>query len=215
MLMDQSSPGTIVSCKWARFYNKPGLDYLTKQRIFKSYDDPTELLSDMWGGGEMMTISCWMTPREIIEKAGNWNTELKINQDGEFFSRVIPLSNGVVYDPVSVAYYRSDVKQSVSQTIMTRERASSLFHSYNLCQQNLTRFLNNEKLRMGLARLYYQFIYQFSNSYPDLCTKALDKIQTLDVGYNNNIGGSVFKLLTSLFGFKVALKIRSIISKSP
>ena len=78
----------IAHCQWGRFYENVEDTVWKEQEIDKNYETPANWLVDSWNGNGMGQTSIWLTPRILIEEAGPWNEELKINQDGEFFSRV-------------------------------------------------------------------------------------------------------------------------------
>ena len=57
----------------------------------------------------MMAVHGWIGAKSLFQKAGNWDETLLINQDGEYMTRVIAESDGVLFDSQSKVWYRSNL----------------------------------------------------------------------------------------------------------
>ena len=71
--------------------------------------EPGEFLARLWDGSgtcEMVQTAQWLTPRRLIERAGSWNETLTVDDDGEFFARVILSASRIVAIPEAQSYYR-------------------------------------------------------------------------------------------------------------
>ena len=75
----------------------------------------------------MMIPAGWLGSRQLFESIQPWDASLLINQDGEYFTRAIVASAGVILEPESRVYYRSEMQGSVSQ--FKPHKAPSLFAS--------------------------------------------------------------------------------------
>lgn len=207
---------TVASCRWQHFVKYPGdiIDY-KKQIVDKSYADPKEWLMDSWGGGGMGTIHGWLTPRILIEEVGFWDESLKINQDGEFFSRIILSAKRIEYIEDIVAYYRIGNPESLSQNKkFSYEKARSLLKSYILYKENAIQSNDFHKLRSGLGNNFLSFIYQFHGVYQDLCQQAEQEFKTLGYQKMWPIGGKKTKMISRLVGVKTTLFLRSFLLNS-
>ena len=54
-----------------------------------------------------MQPASWLTSRELAEAAGPWDTRLHLDQDGEYFCRVLLASEGTRFVPGTGIYYRA------------------------------------------------------------------------------------------------------------
>jgi len=169
---------------------------------------------DSWLGGGMGQTAIWLTPRKIIEQVGLWNEELRINQDGEFFSRVMGHVTQIKYVKSSKVYYRS-TENSITKNYQSFDRAESLIHSYELYTTNLKEYLFEYELRLALARNFLGFIYQYHPVYPQLIKQAWVNIKKLNINIKDipMVGGQHFKKIVSVIGFMNTLKLR-MMSKS-
>jgi len=210
-LLIKSSPLSIASCAWGRFY-KNTVDFkVEKSDLNKNYSNPINWLIESWNGVGMGVCSMWLTPANLIKKAGYWNEELIINQDGEYFARVLLHANEIVFCKRSIVYYRSGNKESVSQSIFNEIKACSLLKSYQLYTLAISDKSASKDVNKALARNFAGFIYRFDTLYPDLSNIAKEDMDKLKVGNFAPVGGRIFQAMTYFFGFSKALIIRSIL----
>jgi len=204
----------VCSGLWGRFYDLPKDVKWEHQNINKDYDKPIEWLVDCWNGNGMGQTSIWLSHRSLIEKSGKWNEKLSLNQDGEFFSRVLMNADAIKFSEESKVYYRSGNSQSISQqNTQTIKKATSLLLSYELYQKNCKKFLKLEIVKKGLAQNYLSFIYQFYPLFPDLQKKA--EANFYNLGYKKMwpVGGESFKKIAKVIGLKNALRLRGFVLK--
>ncbi len=201
----------VVSAKWDGFYNSICESTFPPLAIYKDYDDPVQFLTDMWINREMMQTSVWLTPRDIINKAGLWDESLMINQDGEYFCRVLLHSDGIHFSDGKV-FYRLGLANSVSRSGGSYIKASSLLQSYLLCEKHLSGYLERNEVGRALSINYYSFIYIYYHLYPDLVKQAIKKVKTLAIPPpKSKIGGVNFRELIKYFGFFNVLRMRNAI----
>jgi glycosyltransferase involved in cell wall biosynthesis len=203
---------TVYSCSWLHFHASIQDVKIKRQPIDKDYANPREWLSDSWMGKGMGQTSIWLTHRSLIEKSGGWNESLKINQDGEFFSRIILASQGVKFSDNALVYYRRGNSNSISQAnTYSEEKASSLLMSYVLYKNNAQQFDSLEELRRGLAHNFLIFIYQYYDYFPKLVQNAKHEFYSLGFSKMWPVGGAKFRNIAHVIGFQNTLKIKNFI----
>ena len=209
-IFDRFKNDIIISGKWGRFYNSLENVSFESQAINKSYCNTIEWLIDSWTGKGMAQTSIWLSPRKLIEKAGIWNESLTINQDGEFFSRVLLQASEINYCQDAKVYYRSGETSSISQKKKTRQNAESLLLSYKLYKENVKHYQDNAFVRKALANNFLNFIYQNHKEFPSLTKQAEHEFYKLNVGKMWPVGGKRFRKLANLIGYKRALILKKI-----
>jgi len=202
----------VTSGIWGRFYHSTKDVQWEEQAINKDYSTPINLLTDSWNGKGMMAQHAWLIPRHIIDKAEPWNEALKINQDGEFFSRVIVNAKKIIFSPEAKVFYRSGLPDSISRSL-SKEKAASLLYSFSLYVENLNAHLNDSDVRHALMMNFLNFIYQYYELYPELSESAKKEIYKLGYDKLENTGGNAFKIIASFIGFENSLKIRKFLQK--
>jgi glycosyltransferase involved in cell wall biosynthesis len=75
----------------------------------------------------MILISAYLIKKEIIDVAGKWDETITLDDDGEFFSRVLNCSKTVAFDKKGINYYRKfHTKNTLSQQTGQKYMASEI-----------------------------------------------------------------------------------------
>jgi hypothetical protein len=100
-----------------------------------------------------MQTATWLVSRELSDAAGPWDSRLTVDDDGEYFCRVLLASNGVKFIPGAKVYYRSFGFDSLSYI----GRSKSKLESYWLSMQMHINYLRSleESERVHAACLKY------------------------------------------------------------
>src|SRR5690606_26472627 len=104
--------------------------------------NPLILLDDLGSGIGLFPPHVYLVNRNIIEKSGLWDENLYINQDAEFFCRVIISSDLVLYAEEGVAYYRFQNNDNLSIT-NTRKRMAERIKSWKIISRHVSMIQGN------------------------------------------------------------------------
>jgi glycosyltransferase involved in cell wall biosynthesis len=201
----------ISSSKWDRFYNSLNDAVFPERPTYKDFDDPVDWILEVSSKNDMGQTSVWLTPKSIIEKAGKWNEDLTINQDGEFFTRVLLQSKSVKFCKDAYVYYRSGDRSRISYT--NKNRSLSLLQSYISIEKNLLKKERSKRTKYACYLIYLRFIYENFSSDSKLIAEAKQRIYNLGFAKLKPYGGKNFKKLARLIGFENALKLRKLIKR--
>ena len=157
-----------------------------------------------------MQTGAWLTHRDLIEAAGRWDESLTLHDDGEYFTRVLLQSKRLQFVPEAIIYYRS-VADSLSRR-RDNQAAQSAFRVCQLREQHLLARRDDQRTRSALATQYAQFSSEFSDLVPALAAQSLDRVWALGGGKLGDVGGANFRRLTRLFGFRVALRLKTMVA---
>jgi glycosyltransferase involved in cell wall biosynthesis len=202
----------VMSCIWGRFEKKIDNIKWEKQAIDKDYIHPINWLIDSWGGKGMAAVHSWLVPRHIIKKAGLWDESLSLNDDGEFFCRVLLNSSIIKHVPESKVYYRSNISLSLSQSRSSKAIHSEL-KSYKSYRINSLKQADTTKLRKALGQNFLNFTYMYYTQNRKLAKEALNEFYKLKIGKPWPVGSIRFKQLANCIGFKNVLKLKNIFIK--
>ncbi|GAB3903586.1 glycosyltransferase family 2 protein [Mucilaginibacter boryungensis] len=209
----------IAICKTAHFFT--GDDPYTKNIAEKDdflknfHDSPLQFLINMYGGytllGNMIQPNSFLTPRNLIEKAGPWNENLTLDDDGEYFCRVILQSEGIIYQPDVLNYYRkyhnylslSGAKNK--QALISQVTSVWLKHQHLLALASDTKDIEaihnatNKNLSEILVNNYFEepAIRGLIIDYKKLLNPILFPAYT-------NIGSNLLNTISKVFGWKTA-----------
>ena len=192
----------ILSSSFALFYWRTAKAKFCPTPLWQDLT-PIEYLVRHLSEGYWMNPAVWLVSRRLTEKAGPWNEKLYLNQDGEYFCRVVSLSEHIKFVRESRSYYRMSSFNQLSRA--KSERASeSLLLSLRLCIQYLRALEDSERTRMASLSCLQLYMGHF---YPDK-GKLLEAMNALA----SELGGeltaplvdSKIRMLRGLFGWNAA-----------
>lgn len=204
LLHDQTSD-YLAAGEWARFYKTPSETIFIPQPLWADMS-PIEWLVCAWEGHWMMHPAAWLIPRQIAEKAGSWNETLSLNDDGEYFCRVILASQEIRFCWGAKTYYRSGSSGSLSR-IKSSVAWKSALSSLELGTNNLLARENSLRTRHACATTFQRFVYEVYPDMPDLQKNAEVKVEQLGGSKLKPFGGPMLQLLSRIVGWKQAKRI--------
>ena len=93
--------------KWDKFRSSIAETTFPSRHFYKDYIDPFQLLIDLWETGSMLQTSCYMVFRQLVYESGGWKENLLMNQDGDFFSRILMIASKAYFISNAKVYYLS------------------------------------------------------------------------------------------------------------
>lgn len=200
-------PRHIASCAWARFTNTPAEAIFTSEPAWKDLSGiDFQLLH--YEGGWMMQPGCWLCPRPLLAAAGPWDNTLSLNDDGEYFSRVMLASAGILFCGEARVYYRSNVKSSLSRR-QDRRALQSLYRSTELnCDRLLHAAGDTSRARAAAANGWQRLAFECFPLAKDLADAAEQRCRDLGGSPFPMPAGANFHRLTRLFGWRTAKRLR-------
>jgi glycosyltransferase involved in cell wall biosynthesis len=170
-------PGTVASCAWGRFSDDPAKAVFSDASVARDFS-AVDFLVHCSGGHYMMHPSAWLTPRTVVERAGPWDETLTLNDDGEYFCRVLLAGTGIAFVPGAQSFYRSGLAGSLSQRRDERSRRSQ-FRSVESIDRHLLAAEDSPRTRRAVANYYQHFIHDFFPAPADLMRRAADRVAAL------------------------------------
>lgn len=168
---------TVATCAWGRFRTNPADARLVDHAVFRDFS-PVDFLVLAGDTGAMMHPSSWLLPRAVAERAGPWNEDLSLNDDGEYFCRALLASTGMGFCATGRSYYRSGLSGSLSQQRGERARRSQ-FRSLELITEGLLAAEDSPRTRRAAANYFQRFIHDFFPAPVDLMARAAARITAL------------------------------------
>ena len=152
----------------------------------------------------------WLGTAAIFHKTGPWDESLQINQDGEFFTRAIAASQGVMFEPASRVYYRSGISGSVSH--FHPKKALSLFKSCQSFERVALSISSKKEVGLYISNKYQDFINLTYPLEPELREQAQNRIEIFGKPTRDSSSGKkpLVKLVYSLFGWNTLVFLRKL-----
>jgi glycosyltransferase involved in cell wall biosynthesis len=129
----------LFSSPWVQFFYRPRRARF-KPSVLWCDSSKLEFLIRKMGQNVFMQTSTWLVSRELTEAAGPWNTNISLDDDGEYFCRVLLASNGIRFVPEANVYYRSVGIYSLSRDLRSDRALEGLWRSMQchiLCLRSL------------------------------------------------------------------------------
>jgi glycosyltransferase involved in cell wall biosynthesis len=96
----------LATSKWNYFKDSiEGIKPIVKQ-INKDYNRGFDLICDLGTYNTYLPSHVYLVRRELIIKSGLWSETLSINQDGEFFTRILLNVSKVIHAEEGMVFYR-------------------------------------------------------------------------------------------------------------
>jgi len=111
-----------------------------------------------------MQTATWLVSRELTEVAGPWDTRLAVDDDGEYFCRVLLKSDGVRFVPEARVFYRLSGVSSLSYIGRSEKKIESQFRSMQLHIGYLRSLEESEMVRAACVRYLGTWLIYF---YPE------------------------------------------------
>lgn len=189
--LEASEPRTVAVCSTVHFrdgYSPESGNRLNGEKHIPwlTSDDPVQWLINLWTpnkGWGMVQPGAWLVPREVIEEAGPWREDISLDDDGEFFTRVVLASNGVRYVGDGCVYYRHHNGARVSGS-SSKEAYEGLLRAIDSRRDHLlprTTDSNRADAAFVIARSYWDVAVQTLPLYHDIFMKATTRARSLGV----------------------------------
>ena len=197
----------VVLCgTWSRFTRTPADADFTPQAL-SADAAPIDWLVTKFGQNAMMHPAAWLTPRALAEHAGPWDESLSLDDDGEYFTRVVLAAREVRCCREAVSFYRSGLSGSLSGAKSERAWASA-FRSLELSSARLLAREDTLRTRQACATAFQRFIYE---SYPRAAEcrgRAAARVTALGGSTLPPPGGSKFRWARRLLGWRLAKRLK-------
>jgi glycosyltransferase involved in cell wall biosynthesis len=207
-LAAHADPGAVLCCAWNRFTDAP-TDAGAPLEVLCRDADPVSWVVAKFEQNAMMHPAAWLVPRALAEVAGPWDESLSLDDDGEYFTRVVLASRGVRFCPEARTYYRSGLPGSLSRE--KSERAwESAYRSLRLSGTRLLGAEDSPRTRGAYATALQHFIY---DAYPRAAAcrrEAAGQIRALGGARLRPPGGPKFQLARRVLGWRLAKRLAAL-----
>jgi len=151
-----------------------------------------------------MQTATWLVSRELTEAAGPWDTRLFVDDDGEYFCRVLMASEGVRFVPGSKVYYRRPRSASLSYIGASNCKRDALWLSMQLHIGYLRSMDDSARARAACVTYLQTSLIVFYPERPDLVTLAQEMAASLGGHLEIPQYKQSYVWINKLFGWRVA-----------
>ena len=187
----QESNATCVICKWGIFDNDISKDNIRENLpYYKNINSPKEFFNILGEHGLYIPIHSYLIPRDLVVNAGKWNETLSINDDGEFFTRLLLRVDKILYVEKATVFYRKNNGFGLSS--YSSEKLKKLKYSWQLIEKHLKPLYKKEEIKY-VKNAKKRIFAQTKNAYPFFIIKNL-------YFFKDVIGILLIKKINNYFG---------------
>jgi glycosyltransferase involved in cell wall biosynthesis len=161
----------LFSSEWGRFMYRPRQAQFDVTPLWAD-QSPAEWLLRKLGHNLHMQPATWLVSRELTLAAGPWDERLSLDDDGEYFCRVIMASNGIRFVPGAKTFYRMSGSDSLSQVDRSDKKLDSLWSSMQLHTGYLRSLEDSERTRKACVTYLGNWLNYFYPARPDIIKQA-------------------------------------------
>lgn len=153
--LSTEAPDVVASGAWHRFVESPGPESGPQEElaVFRDFTPAWHFLRQQAQTGCMIQPGAWLTSRALLDQAGPWDENLGVNDDGEYFARVLSRASRIQFVDQAEIHYRTHRQHSLSQ-LRTYEGMSSLYRSVQKVSAELLRCDSSLETRLALAEMW-------------------------------------------------------------
>lgn len=158
--LSKADSEAVAICKWGRFKTlRDQLKVKPNEPTYINAKGPLALLNAFGKHSIWLPPHVYLARKSLVEKAGGWNEDLLMNQDGEFFARVLLASSQIVFVPATEVYYRNHTGGNTSSWAK-EEKIRSVIKSWELVDHAIKEKLgiSNHSYVKGARNLIYDNI---------------------------------------------------------
>ena len=203
--LDGAGPRVLGSSAWARFHDDPAQAIFTPQPNWRDLSG-VEFLTLHYEEGCMMQPAAWLAPRALLDRAGPWDESLTLNDDGEYFARVMLAAERIAFCSSARSYYRSGLGHSLSGRT-DRRALESLFRSVELTTGHLLRADPSPRTRAAAAHGWKWTAFELFPGAPDLSREAELRSHALGGSTRPFPAGGRFQLAARVLGWRLAKRL--------
>jgi glycosyltransferase involved in cell wall biosynthesis len=206
-LRDCPSKWTLLSSAWAYFIYRPHRARFIPTPLWCDLS-PVEWLLRKMGQNLHMQTATWLVSRELTEAAGPWDTRLSLDDDGEYFCRVLLASNAIRFVADAKVFYRQQGFDRLSSIDRSDKKLESQFLSMRSHVAYLLSLEESERARAAAVNYLQTWFVWFFEERPDLAWQ-LERLAAI-------LGGRLeaprlpwkYLWIQKLFGWTVAKQVR-------
>jgi glycosyltransferase involved in cell wall biosynthesis len=204
-LFSDGSRTRLSSSTWARFTVRPEDAVVT---LMPNWRDLTgvEFLQLHFETGGMMQPAAWLAPRALLDRAGPWNESLSLNDDGEYFARVMLAAERIVFCQAAKTYYRSNIAGSLGSR-KDHAALDSLYRSIDLTLAALLATDPSPRTRAAAAHAWKWIAFELYPGAPELSRLAERNSRRLGGSHRAFPAGGRFQLAARLLGWRLAKRL--------
>ncbi|MEO7214170.1 glycosyltransferase family 2 protein [Mucilaginibacter sp.] len=211
-----TQPNKVAVCSTIHFFDDAARLTSTpspyEEQFIYSTNNPVDFMVRMWGGydlkASMVQSNAWLIPKTLIDKFGNWNENLTLDDDGEFFARMALNSAGIIKTGGLNYYRKFRTLKNLSAQKHTAAMASAVL-SATLKKQHLFAKTDSDEAQKAIFKQFTDLSLRCYIEEPDLYQQVMAELKALpQYQYKPILGGAAINFIANTLGWRTAKKMQ-------
>lgn len=202
-----ASGRTLLSSEWGYFYHRSENARFVPTALWCDLTPSEWMMRQMEQNLHMQTAT-WLVSRALSEAAGPWDPRMLVDDDGEYFCRVMTHADGIKFVPGAMTFYRRSGSGSLCHIGRSDPKREAQFLSMRLHIRYLLSIDNTERARAACVRYLQNWLIHFHPDRPDIVAQARRLA--------NDLGGSLeipdfprkYRWIQKTFGANLARRVQ-------
>jgi glycosyltransferase involved in cell wall biosynthesis len=161
------NPRLLFSSGWSSFAYRTDAAESSPNALWNDLS-PVEWLIRKMGQNLHMQTATWLTGRELTNAAGAWDTRLFVDDDGEYFCRVLLASDGVRFVPDVKVFYRITSSSRLSYIGRSDKKKEAQLLSMQLHVKYIRSLEDSDRTRAACITYLEDWLVNFYPERPDI-----------------------------------------------
>jgi len=162
---------TLLSSAWGKFFYRSRRAKFVPDALWSDLS-PAEFLLRKIGQNIFMPNAAWLVSRELTQVAGPWDVNQFVDDDGEYFCRVLLGSERIQFVSEARMYYRVAASNSLSYIGRSDRKLDAQWRSVQLHIRSLRTVEDSQRARRACVRLLQNNLSHFYPERLDIVTQA-------------------------------------------
>lgn len=154
------SPRTLLSSSFGHFMYRPDRARFVPNALWCDLS-PAEFLLRKLEQKAFMQTAVWLVSRELTEAAGPWDTSMFVDDDGEYFCRILLASDSIRFVRDARVYYRWIGTTTLSYIGRSNSKLNALWRSMQLHITYLLSLDGSERARAACLKYLQNYVIDF------------------------------------------------------
>nr|WP_199000996.1 glycosyltransferase family A protein [Flavobacterium sp. ASV13] len=162
---------TISTCKWGKFAQlNDSISLFENNQDYQNFRNSKEYFDLIGLYGGFFPCHSFLIHKELINLSGYWNENLTINDDGEFFFRVLLNCDQIIFVPTAYVLYRESSSNDNLSSLKTLDKALSLMNSWKIIETLYFEKYNDSNSAF-LNRKKQSVYFEIKRTFPEIISK--------------------------------------------
>ena len=208
----RQSSRTALSSEWGRFIHRWHRARFVRTALWSDLS-PVEWLLLKLERNLYMANASWLLTRELTAATGPWDETLAVDDDGEYFARLLVHSDGTRFVNGARMYYRTAHFGTVSDIDRSHRKMDAQMRSMRLHTQYIRSLDDSPTVRSACVTFLQTAIVYFYDERPDLVAEAQQLANALGGTLTPPRLSKKYAWLASLFGRRTTRRVAAVMTR--